>query len=77
MLPTVSAMRCAWQQLIYADQHVQGVDPAVDAGSRGNTRPVPAVGTGTKGETRLLGAILFYSRVVDEDLGESCETIVG
>jgi hypothetical protein len=56
---------------------VQEVDPAVDAGSRGENRPVPAVGAGTKGVTRSLGAILFYPRVIDEDLGESCETTVG
>jgi hypothetical protein len=31
MLPTVSAMRCAWQQLTHGDMHVLGIDAVVDA----------------------------------------------
>jgi hypothetical protein len=76
MLPTVSAMRCAWQQLAHGDQHVQVSDPVVGAGSRDKTRLVPAVSAGPKGETRSLGAILIYPHKLDEDIGESNETTV-
>jgi hypothetical protein len=56
--------------------HVIGIDPAIDAGSEGEARPDDVVGTGPKGETRLLGAILFYPRDIDENMGESYETTV-
>jgi hypothetical protein len=53
-----------------------GIDPAVDAGSKGQTRLHYVVDAGSKGETRWLGTTLFYPHKINEDLGQSFEMTV-